>query len=177
MLRPLVPSDREAFLARAEASRALHEEWVSPPREASAYDAYLARRGPSFLGLGVFLQDRVTVVGVYNMSQIVYGPFCNAYLAYYVFAGYERRGLMSEGLEMVMRLSFECMGLHRLEANTQPENLRSIRLVQRSGFQREGYSPAYLRIAGVWRDHERWAIRQEIWTPRPGFALAGPEVD
>lgn len=47
----------------------------------------------------------------------------------------------------------------------QPENVASIALVRRLGFQREGYSPRYLRINGEWRDHERWALLAD--SPRP----------
>ncbi len=53
---------------------------------------------------------------------------------------------------------------HRqVEANIQPHNRASIRLVQSLGFHREGYSPRYLKIAGRWRDRERWALLREEW--------------
>jgi ribosomal-protein-alanine N-acetyltransferase len=61
----------------------------------------------------------------------------------------------------VLDLAFGELGLHRLEANIQPKNLRSIELVKRAGFRCEGLSLRYLKIAGRWRDHERWAITAE----------------
>jgi [ribosomal protein S5]-alanine N-acetyltransferase len=64
---------------------------------------------------------------------------------------------MTEAVGLAICFAFETIGLHRVEANIQPENTRSIALVQRLGFTREGYSPRYLHIGGAWRDHERWA--------------------
>jgi ribosomal-protein-alanine N-acetyltransferase len=69
---------------------------------------------------------------------------------------------MREGLELVKRYAFAELGLHRLEANIQPDNAASIGLVKRCGFSYEGTSPAFLFIAGQWRDHERWTT----WDPR-----------
>jgi ribosomal-protein-alanine N-acetyltransferase len=70
---------------------------------------------------------------------------------------------MREGLVLVLRHAFETVGLHRVEANIQPENVRSIALVEGLGFRREGYSPRYLRIGGEWRDHVRYAILSETF--------------
>jgi ribosomal-protein-alanine N-acetyltransferase len=66
-------------------------------------------------------------------------------------------------MELVLRRAFSDLRLHRLEANIQPGNTRSIALVQRCRFEREGFSPRYLKVGGRWRDHERWAIRVEQW--------------
>jgi ribosomal-protein-alanine N-acetyltransferase len=56
---------------------------------------------------------------------------------------------------------FGDLGLHRVEANIQPGNTRSIGLVQRLGFEKEGFSRRYLKVGGEWRDHERWALLAE----------------
>jgi ribosomal-protein-alanine N-acetyltransferase len=58
---------------------------------------------------------------------------------------------------------FEILKLHRIEANIQPDNQPSIRLIERLGFTREGFSRHYLFIAGQWRDHARYAMLSEDW--------------
>ena len=70
---------------------------------------------------------------------------------------------MTEALRLMLAYAFNDLKLHRLEANVQPENVSSLALVKRAGFVREGYSRRYLKIAGRWRDHERWAILREDW--------------
>jgi ribosomal-protein-alanine N-acetyltransferase len=70
---------------------------------------------------------------------------------------------MTHGLTAVLFDAFEKHGLHRLEANIQPGNKNSRSLVESLGFRLEGFSPRYLKIAGRWRDHERWAVTAEEW--------------
>jgi ribosomal-protein-alanine N-acetyltransferase len=97
------------------------------------------------------------------ISEIVRGNFQSGYLGYYAFAPHNGRGYMTRGLKAVLAAAFRKHGFHRLEANIQPGNEASRRLVQRLGFRLEGFSPRYLKIAGRWRDHERWALTKEEW--------------
>lgn len=84
-----------------------------------------------------------------------------AYLGFYAGAAHAGQGFMGEGLRLVLRHAFRRLRLHRLEANIQPGNVASKRLVRRCGFRREGFSQRYLRVFGRWRDHERWAVTAE----------------
>ena len=96
-----------------------------------------------------------------NLSHIVRGPLQSVYLGYYGFLPYARSGLMYEGMLLVLRHAFRKLKLHRVEANIQPNNHASIALARKCGFVREGFSRRYLKIAGRWRDHERWALLAE----------------
>ena len=155
--------DRESdFLAAVARSRRLLRPWVYPPSTSNGYRAWVARlAGPTHSGSFVVLRESGDLVGVVNVSEIVRGAFRSAYLGYYAFLPYAGHGYMTEGLHLALRRAFGELGLHRVEANIQPDNLPSRRLARRLGFRREGYSPCYLRVGGRWRDHERWALLVE----------------
>lgn len=165
LVRPVTSVDRGEFLALMQVSRSLHEPWISPPLTVRAFDAYLARMNrDDHEGLVVCRRDSMAIVGVINLNNIVRGSFLSASLGYYAGLPYSGRGYMTSGLRGAVRYAFERMGLHRLEANIQPNNTPSINLVKRCGFQNEGFSPQYLYIDGSWRDHERWAIYDQRGT-------------
>jgi ribosomal-protein-alanine N-acetyltransferase len=146
------------------ASRELQRPWASPPTTKQAYrDLLIRSRRDDVELLLVCRTEDGRIVGHFVISQIVRGLFKSAYLAYSAGAPYAGQGYMTEGLEALLRHAFTRMRLHRLEANVQPGNERSIALVARCGFRKEGYSPRYLKIGGQWRDHERWAITVEDW--------------
>ena len=163
-IRPPRASDEEQYLAGIRASRELHRPWVPLIASSEAFQRRLkharSARGASFF---VFRSDTKALVGVVDLSEIVRGGFQSAYMGYFAFAPHAGRGLMRAGLAQVIQHAFETMGLHRLEANIQPGNESSIRLVQGLGFSKEGYSKRYLKVGGAWVDHERWAILAEDW--------------
>lgn len=159
VLKPVTRFD-EAELIRANVeSRAYHEPWVQPFTDVAGFEEWF---GSFTTGANVSLVARDLlsggVVGVMNISQIFMKGFRSAYLGYYGMVAFAKRGLMTEAVRLATQYAFKEIGLHRLEANIQPENLSSIALVRRVGFHKEGFSPRYLQINGVWCDHERWAL-------------------
>ena len=145
-------------------SRSLHRPWVYPPSDSAGFRRYLSRcRKDDFESLLVCRPEDGVIVGVFNLSQISRGSFQSAYLGFYARADASGQGYMTEGLALVLRYSFRKLKLHRIEANVQPDNSRSLELIERCGFRQEGFSPRYLKVGGRWRDHQRWALTSEEW--------------
>ena len=174
-LRAPLPSDAERFLAAVKASRGLHGAWVQPPSTLARFAAFVHRYGAArprdvasatHIGFVVCRCEDDAIVGVFNIGEIVRGLFKSAYLGYYALAPHAGAGYMAEGLELVLRVAFRRLKLHRVEANVQPGNRRSLALVRRAGFVREGFSRRYVRIGGRWRDHVRMALLVEDWRAR-----------
>lgn len=164
-LRHLEAVDEDAFVHAVRSSRKLHRPWSYLPESSTDFRAMLGRPlGESYL---ICRNDDEAFAGCASLGQIVFGNLRSAYLGYSAFVPHHGRGYMTEGLGLVLRHAFGTLGLHRVEANVQPDNERSIALVQRLGFRREGYSPRYLKIGNRWRDHVRFAIVADEFTPRP----------
>lgn len=165
------PACAEDFLAMTKASEEFHRPWVFPATDGRRYRGYLDRLadGRSF-GFFIGRREDDALVGVVNVNDIIYGGLRSASLGYYIGADYARRGYMSEALALVLDRAFTELKLHRIEANIQPHNVASIGLVQRLGFRKEGFSPAFLQIDGVWRDHERWAMLADEWLKAHGLS-------
>jgi ribosomal-protein-alanine N-acetyltransferase len=162
------PSEKrqDEFLAAVARSRRLHRHWARPPKTVAEFKAYIQRLhdGPH-VGYWVCTEDK-QLAGVININEIVRGVSRSGYLGYYAFVPHNAQGYMKRGLDAVLNEAFRTHKLHRLEANIQPDNVASRALVQRCGFRLEGFSPRYLKLAGRWRDHERWAITVEDWKVR-----------
>ena len=161
---------QQEFLAAVKRSKRFHGSWVTAPQTSAAFKAYLQRtRGEAHLSYWVITEDHA-LAGVINVNEIVRGAFYSGYLGYYAVIPHGGKGYMSRGLGTVLRNVFRAHGLHRVEANIQPGNNGSRRLIERLGFRLEGFSPRYLKIAGRWRDHERWALTIEDWKANGGKA-------
>jgi GrpB-like predicted nucleotidyltransferase (UPF0157 family)/RimJ/RimL family protein N-acetyltransferase len=169
--------DETEFLAAMQRSQSLHHPWIKSPETPQEFRDYFQRfQQPNQKNFLVCDQSN-SIVGVFNVSEIVRGLFQNAFLGFYGVADYAGKGYMSAGLKLVLEKVFKEMGLHRLEANIQPENTRSIQLVKKNGFRYEGFSPRYLKINGEWRGHEHWAMTAEDYIRNDPDVLKKDHVD
>ncbi|MEV0204122.1 GNAT family protein [Streptomyces sp. NPDC050788] len=173
-IRHFTYDDGVEFAARARESKALHQPWLFPPDTPTAYTAYASRLIEDPTKAGFLVCEKASgqgggavdgaIAGFININNIVEGGFRCGALGYGAFAHAAGRGLMREGLNLVMDHAFGPMRLHRLEINVQPRNAASIALARSCGFRLEGFSPDMIFIDGAWRDHERWAITAEMRT-------------
>ncbi len=152
-------ADAMDFISAMRDSKALHHPWVVAPCDRPGWNRYLRRlKRENEMGFLIRRVSDSAICGVANLNLITYEALCSAYLSYYAVSQFAGKGHMKEGVSQVVKFAFEQLGLHRLEANIQPGNENSIRLVESLGFECEGYSPRLLMINGKWRDHERWAL-------------------
>jgi ribosomal-protein-alanine N-acetyltransferase len=170
-LRAPAPADEREFTSLMRASRSFHRPWASAPTDAERFAAYLTdSRRHDFEAFLLCRRSDRAILGFLNLSQIARGSMQSAYLGYAIGKPFADQGYMREGIEIVLRVAFLDLRLHRLEANIQPGNRASMALAAGAGFQREGFSPRYLKISGRWRDHERWALLADEWRRRNGMS-------
>ena len=156
-LRKPTKNDEAEIRACYSRSTSLHQPCTFEPKE---YADYLMQSERHFL----CLERTGEIVGTFHISNIVRGYFQSAHLGYEIFVPHHGKGFMRIGLELLLDHAFSDLNLHRLEANVQPENASSIRLLEGAGFTKEGYSRNYLNVGGNgWCDHERWAIINNDW--------------
>lgn len=138
-----------------------HLKSYEPTRDESFYTLETQRRlisesyrqflNGSTQDFGIFLGHRL--IGKIKLSNIVYGVFKSAVVGYSIDKDQQGRGYMTRALKLVCRYAFEELGLHRIEASTLKDNLKSQGVLKGCGFERLGVNEKYLYINGRWQDH------------------------
>lgn len=112
------------------------------------------------------------VVGTLSLSQIQYGSLCSGVIGYRIDRLRQGEGLGTEAAREGTRIGFEELRLHRMEADVMPENIASLRVLEKCGYEKEGYFREYLKINGEWEDHIHMAaIRTEERTKKQEIAV------
>lgn len=138
-LRPFEPVRDDSFFTLEVQRRDLLEN----------YKQYLNGRG---VNLGIFKGNQF--IGKIRVSNIVMGVFRNAFVGYSVDRAMQGKGYMKEALKLTLKYAFEDLDLHRVEATTLVDNVRSQAVLLDCGFKEIGISKKYLFINGEWRDHK-----------------------
>jgi ribosomal-protein-alanine N-acetyltransferase len=171
-IRPLEPSDAPAMLE----VRARNDEFLRPFEPLKPID-YLtlsaqrqeierggqdwrADRGYAF---GMFSTEASELIGRVALSNVARGAWQNATLGYFVDEGHNGRGHCTEAVGLVLEFAFIYANLHRVQAAVMLGNAASTRVLEKNGFRFEGTSKSYLRINGVWEDHDVYALTLEDW--------------
>ncbi|RUR05887.1 GNAT family N-acetyltransferase [Legionella sp. km772] len=162
-LREPAAEDEALFLNAVQKSRDFYFPFIVAPDTPEAFQSYLAKSKMASEKYFIAWNNQQEMIGVFNISGMIHGVFKSAYLGYYAVVDHAGKGLMSQALNLVLHEIFTTLELHRIEANIQPNNSASIRLVTKKGFLKEGFSQRYLKIHGIWQDHFRFALTFEDW--------------
>ena len=132
--------------------------WPSDDLTRSAFRRRLKRyaedqRSDAAYAFLIFRNDDNAMVGGLTLANIRRGVAQAGSIGYWIGAPFAKKGYMTAALRALTPYSFTALRLHRLEAACIPNNTASIRLLEKTGFQREGYARGYLCINGVWQDH------------------------
>jgi [ribosomal protein S5]-alanine N-acetyltransferase len=141
-------------------------QWARDELTRSAYRRRLRQyqrelrddQGYAFL---IFRQADGTLLGGLSVSNVRRGVAQAASIGYWIGAPHVGRGHMTDAVQACLPFAFATLGLHRLEAACLPHNLPSQRVLEKAGFKREGMARRYLRINGVWQDHDLFALLQD----------------
>jgi RimJ/RimL family protein N-acetyltransferase len=153
-LRWLVPSDVGA-LYEVFSDADVMRYWSRPPftheGEANELLAAIERAftEQTLFQWGIVRKDGDRVIGTCTLAQVDASNL-RAELGYALGRAHWGHGLMGDALDVLLTFAFGDLGLRRLEADVDPNNARSVRTLERLGFQREGF----LR--------ERWFVGGEV---------------
>jgi ribosomal-protein-alanine N-acetyltransferase len=108
----------------------------------------------------LFRSEDNALLGGLALAKIRRGVAQAGSLGFWTGAPFIHRGYMTAAVRALIPVAFDVLRLHRLEAACIPTNLASIRLLEKTGFRREGYARSYLCINGTWQDHLLYARLQ-----------------
>ncbi|MEQ8824738.1 MAG: GNAT family protein [Filomicrobium sp.] len=169
ILRPLTLDDYTAWADLRAESREHLEPWEPAWRQDELWKSsfrlrvrHYQREARDDLGYAFGVFDRPgNFLGGVTLGNVRRGVMQCATLGYWLGQPYVGQGYMTESVRRVIQHAFGQLRLHRLEAASMPSNTASIRVLERTGFVKEGLARRYLKISGSWQDHIRFALLAE----------------
>lgn len=113
------------------------------------------------------------LVGGITLGNIRYGVSQSAHIGYWMGERHAGKGYMQDAVRTLVSHAFGSMRLHRIEAACIPGNTRSIHVLEKVGFTREGLLRSYLRINGIWQDHYIFGLVADDLVPARSVGQKG----
>lgn len=164
-LKILTPEDSKAMLDYYIRNKDFLQAF-EPSREESFYslevqriiliESYKQYINGTDLAFGIYKDNMI--IGKIKLSNIIMGVFRSCNIGYSLDKNFEGRGYMKEAVRLVIKYAFSEMDLHRIEASTLLDNVKSQRVLLANGFKELGVNKDYLFINGDWRDHRTFYI-------------------
>lgn len=126
-------------------------------------EAILERAEDRAYAFSIFELKEARLVGRVALSNVVRAAWQNSTLGYWVAQSENGKGFATEAVKLALRYAFQEAGLHRVQAGVMPRNRASAQVLIKAGMRHEGLSLRYLKINGVWEDHEMYAMTTEEW--------------
>ncbi len=169
VLRPLKLRDKKEWTKLRQRNQNWFREWESTvPDEfsdgkASFYQIVknLRVEAKAQRSLPFVMEIDKKIAGQITVANINYGSTRSAYIGYWIAEEFAGKGYTPLAVAMAIDHCFQILKLHRLEITIRPENLKSLRVVEKLGLRSEGLRPKYLHIDGDWRDHLVFAINKD----------------
>ena len=167
VLRPLESRD-VAALFEVFSDPQVTRYWSSPPlRDMSAAGGLLQDIRDHFerktlFQWGVARQVDDVVIGTCTLCRLE-AEHGRAEVGFALGRRHWGRGMMTEALGALVRFAFEQLGLHRLEADTDPRNTPSVRCLERQGFRLEGHLRQRYRLGGELQDALVFGLLRHEW--------------
>lgn len=163
-IRPIRVRDAKQLERELLDNRSWLRQWeATSPNGPSEFDTRYSIRnlqGNARAGHGLpfVIEHNGTFAGQLNVSGITYGSLASAAIGYWVSERFAGEGLTPTAVALATDYSFFELGLHRMEICIRPENVPSLRVVEKLGFRYEGLRRRFIHIDGDWRDHFCFAL-------------------
>jgi ribosomal-protein-alanine N-acetyltransferase len=99
-----------------------------------------------------------------KIGQIFHAPRGPHFLiGYKVLPGERNKGYCTEAVMIIVDYLFLAKNIIRIQAETNPRNIASQRVLEKAGFKREGLVRRSIFIRGKWEDGFLYSILREEW--------------
>ncbi|MBX7139996.1 MAG: GNAT family N-acetyltransferase [Chitinophagales bacterium] len=161
-LRFIVPEDAESLLFLRSSEDVMHyidKERMKTREDALALIQKMTDGIHSGTGInwGISLLDDPALLGTIAFWRLIPENY-RAEIGYMLHPDFQGRGLMSEAMTEVIRYGFEVMNLHSIEANINPGNEVSRKLLLKFRFQKEAYFRENYFFNGKFLDSEIYSL-------------------